>query len=129
LEDVEMLGRPAEMRDALDAGRAGADDADPLVLETGQIPVRIAAGVIIVPAAGVEAVAFEAVDPGDAGHLGIAEQAGAGDQVAGSDLVAAVRPDDPALPLTVPVGAFDRGLEQRVTLEIIVAGDRLGMGE
>ena len=45
LEDVELLGRLAEVGDALDRRGAGADDADALVGELVEVPVGVAAGV------------------------------------------------------------------------------------
>lgn len=43
-----MLG---ERRDGLDCGRARADDRDALVVELVEVAVRVAAGVVVVPAA------------------------------------------------------------------------------
>ncbi len=59
LEHVQVLGSLAEVRDALHGGRAGADDADALVLQPREVAVAVAAGVAVVPAAGVERVALE----------------------------------------------------------------------
>ena len=59
LEHVEVPRAGAEMRDALHGGGAGADDADALVGELVERRTRrVAAGVVVVPAAGVEAVAL-----------------------------------------------------------------------
>jgi hypothetical protein len=69
LEDVELLRRLAEVGHALHGGGAGADDADPLVGQAGEAARRVAAGVRVVPAAGVERVALERLDAGDARQL------------------------------------------------------------
>jgi hypothetical protein len=39
------------VRDALDRGRAGPDDPDALAGEPGEVPIRVAAGVAVVPPA------------------------------------------------------------------------------
>src|SRR5512143_450487 len=75
LEDVELPGPLAEMRDALHRGRAGADDADGLVGEPGQPARRVAAGIVEIPAGGVEAVPLKALDPRNTRQLRPAEQA------------------------------------------------------
>ena len=72
------FGVAAERRDALHRSGAGADDADPLV---GQVRHRRAlvgaTGVVVVPPAGVEAVAAERVDAGDARQLRPVQRTGA----------------------------------------------------
>ena len=62
LEDVELLGVFADERHALDGGRTGADDGDAFVGELRQSAAVIAAGVVVVPAAGVERVTLEIFD-------------------------------------------------------------------
>ena len=57
LEHVEVLGIPAQVGNELDAGRAGADERDALVAELVQSAVGVSAGVVVVPARGVEHVA------------------------------------------------------------------------
>ena len=66
LEHVQLLGRRAEVRDALDGGGPGADDPDALVGQLLQVPGRVAAGVLVVPPGRVEGLAGETVDPVDA---------------------------------------------------------------
>src|SRR5204863_7571458 len=51
LEDVELLRGRSDVRHALHGRGARADDADALVLQAGEVPVRIAAGVAVIPAA------------------------------------------------------------------------------
>jgi len=78
LEDQEFLAGLGEMRDALHRRGAGADDGDPLVAELRERRAQgIAAGVVIVPAAGVEGMALEGLDARYAGQLGHVQRAGA----------------------------------------------------
>jgi hypothetical protein len=51
-----VLGGAGDVRDHLDAARARADDGDLLVGELVQPAVDAAAGVLVVPARGVEGV-------------------------------------------------------------------------
>ena len=67
LENVELLGMLAEMRHALDRRGAGADYGNALIGQLVQVAVGITPGIGIIPAAGVETVAFVAVDPRNAG--------------------------------------------------------------
>ena len=92
----------AEVRHALDGGRAGADDRDALVGEPVQIAVGIAAGVAVVPAAGVEGVPLEAVDAGDAGQLRPVQRPVGHHDEARAHAVVAVGGDDPAALVLVP---------------------------
>ena len=62
LEDVQLLRVGADVRHALNRRRAGADDRDALVGELRQTAAVITAGVVVVPAAGVERVALELFD-------------------------------------------------------------------
>ena len=71
LQHVELLGVLAEVRHRLDRGRAGAEDRDALVGELVEHRVvPLAAGVLVVPARGVELVALEVVDARDVRELG-----------------------------------------------------------
>ena len=65
LEDDELIGLPGDLRDRLDAGRAGADDGDPLAGEVDAL-VR--------PLTGVEAPPRNRSMPSIAGQLGIERQ-------------------------------------------------------
>ncbi len=98
LEDVELFRRAAEMRHALHGGRAGADDADALVGKTGETAFGIAAGVGVIPAAGVEAVALETFDAGNAGQLRPAQRTACENDEARTDAIAAIGLDQPASP-------------------------------
>ena len=81
--------RPS-VRHALDRRRAGADDRHALVGQLVQVPGGVAAGVAVVPAAGVEAVALEVLDARDARQLGAARRAQRHHHEARPDVVAAV---------------------------------------
>src|SRR5581483_5013510 len=71
LEHVQLPGGAGQVRDALHGSRARADDGDSLVGQVAhRLPVGTAAGVAVVPAAGVERVPTEAVDAGDVGDFG-----------------------------------------------------------
>ena len=124
LEDVERLRRPREVRNALNGRGAGADDADALVGEPGHRRAeRIAAGIGVVPAAGVEGMPGERLDARDAGQLGNMQRTGAeADELRGED-VAAVGADDPTRPAGVPGQVFDLGVEQGVVVEAEMPAD------
>ncbi len=102
LEDVDVSGVLGEFRDGLDAGGAGADDADALSGEPGHAAVRGAAGVAVVPARGVEGVAGELLDAREGGELGLREGAGRRDHVTGAEGVVPVGGDQPLLCGVVP---------------------------
>ncbi|MEZ4333183.1 MAG: hypothetical protein R3F35_15590 [Myxococcota bacterium] len=91
LEDEEMPGPLAEMRDALDRRRPGPDDADALVGEAREPTRRIAAGIGVVPATGVERMPFEDLDAGIARELGAGERVARDDHEARSDRIRALR--------------------------------------
>ncbi len=69
---------------------------------------RVAAGVVVVPPAGVERVPAERLDAGDAGQLGAVQRAGAHGHEPGPELVAAVGGHDPAGGRLVPRAARSR---------------------
>ena len=129
LEDVELARALGQVGHALHGGGAGADDADPLVADPVQAAQHGAAGVLIVPAAGVEGVALEGLDAGDARQLGLVQGAVGHDHEAGAHGVAVVGRDDPALGRLVPGQVLDRGLEAGVLVEVIVPGDAARMLE
>ena len=54
LEDEELHRRGGDVRNDLHGRGAGADDPDALVGQAVQAAVRVAAGVVVVPPAGVE---------------------------------------------------------------------------
>src|SRR3546814_16629612 len=71
LHDVSVLGVLGQMRNELNRGRAGADDRHLLVAQLGEIGVApAAAGVVIVPAGGVEDLALELVDRSEERRVG-----------------------------------------------------------
>ncbi len=115
LEDIELLAGAREMRHALHGSGAGADDADALVGQLfHQRARRVAAGVIVIPAAGVERVSLEGLDAFDAGKFRHMQRPGAhADELRGEG-IAAIGADGPARFCLVPVEAHDLGVEQRV---------------
>ena len=92
-------------------------------------PVVVAAGVVVVPPAGVERVAAERVDPGDPGQLRHAQRAGAEHHELGGQPVAAVGLDDPARTGLVPAQPGHLGLEQRVRVQAELPADALAVRE
>ena len=91
-----MPGAFAQMGHALNGGCAGTDDPDPLALQTRQATHGITACIVIVPAAGMEGVALEGLNPGNAWQLGPVQRAIGHDHEPGLHGIAAVGPDDPA---------------------------------
>ena len=73
LEDVELLGHTGDLWHHLHGGGTGADDADALVGQTVHRLRGTASGVAVVPAAGVEGLALEVLDPGDSRQLGFVQ--------------------------------------------------------
>ena len=63
LDDGDLLRVLGEFGDALDRGGGGADDRHSLAGESGQAPVFVAAGVVVVPAAGVDPGVGRVGDP------------------------------------------------------------------
>ena len=129
LEYIQLLGGFAEIGHALHRGGAGADDADPLVAQAGEVAVGIAAGVVVVPAAGVEGMALEIADARDPGQLGPVQGPIDHDHEAGADPVVAVGVDDPAPGRFVPDHPVDLGLQAGVVVEAVVFGDAAAVGE
>ena len=118
------------MRHALHGRGAGADDADALVRQfVHQRARRIAAGVIVIPAAGVERVSLEGLDAFDAGQFWHMQRPRAhADELRGEG-IAAIGADGPARFGLVPVEAHDLGMEQRVVVEAVLPADALAMRE
>ena len=103
LKHQQLPAGAREMRHALHRGCAGADDRDAFVGElvhrrTG----RIAAGVGVVPAAGVERMSFERFDAGNAGQLGHVQRSRAHADELRGERIAAIRADAPARMLAFP---------------------------
>ena len=98
------------MRDALHRRGAGPDDADPLVGQAGhQAARRVASGVLVVPAAGVERMALKGLDSRDARQFRPVEGTRAHSDELRPHLVAAIRADDPPLRRVIPVERRDLG--------------------
>jgi hypothetical protein len=113
----------------LHGGSAGADDADALVAQLVQVAVAVAAGVVVVPAAGVERVALERVDARHARQLRPVQRAVGHAHVLGGEAVAAVGADLPHPVRGVPAQLGDAGLEQHVAVQVVVLGDAPAVGE
>src|SRR5690606_12492020 len=101
----------------------------PLVAESGQVSGGVTAGVVVVPPAGVEAVAGELLDSGDAGQLGTAEQTALGGDEAGTEDVAAVGAHRPPGGVLVPFHLGDPGLEEGVLVQAELLAEGLRVGE
>lgn len=124
LEDVQLLGVGAEMGDALDGGGARADQGDAFVGEAVEIPVGVAAGVRVVPAAGVEGAPAERLDARYPGEFRLAEGAAGGHHVPRAYPVAAVGGDEPLGRALVPAQLGDLRPEAGVAVEVEGAADR-----
>jgi hypothetical protein len=123
LEHVELLGAGPEVRHALHGRGTGTDDADHLVAQPGEPTRGVAAGVVVVPPAGVERVPGERLDARDAGQLRPVQRPVGHHHVAGTHAVAAVGADDPAAIRFVPRQVGDLGGQARVVVQPEVAGD------
>src|SRR5882757_5711462 len=117
LEHVEVLGIPTQMRYELHTGGPRADERNTLVTKLVQSAAGISAGVLIVPARRVEDVSLEVLDPRDAGQLRPVVRAGGQDHEAGSDVVAAVGVQPPALDRFVPAHRAHLSGEDRPVVE------------
>ena len=92
-------------------------------------PDGIAAGVVVIPAAGVERVALEGLDACDAGQFRHVQRPGAhADELRGEG-IAAVGADGPARFRLVPIETHDLGVEQRVVVEAVLLADALAVRE
>src|SRR5271154_1204115 len=129
LEDIKLLRVRADVRYGLDRCGAGADQSDTLVGQLCQAAVVVPACIIVIPPAGVEGVAFEALDAGNGRQLRPVERTGARDHEPRPHRVVAVGRDDPAGARLIPAHPGDMGLEGGVFVEVVVPGDALGMLE
>ena len=120
LEDGDGLGLLRDDGDGLDAGGAGADDADALA---GEVDAFVG------PFAGVDPVAFEGVEAGEVWEAGDGEAAGAHDAEARGEAVALVGFDVPAGGGVVVVGCGDAGFELHAAAEIEFVCDEAGVFE
>ena len=123
LEDEELLGACAEVRHALHGGGTGADDADPLVLQAGEAAIAIAAGVVVIPAAGVKGVPLETADTGHARQLGPMQRAAGQHHEPRPQHVLAVGGHLPARGIVEPAHVGNHGLEDCRAIEIEMAAD------
>src|SRR6266705_6346136 len=114
------------MRDALNRGRPGPDYTHAFVRVFVQAAVGVAAGVAVVPTAGVEGMPLELLDPSDRRELGPVQRPARHDHKTRPEDVAAVRGDVPAPFLLVPVRLFDLRLEAGPLVEVEVLSDPLG---
>ena len=130
LENVELFAGARQIRHALHGGGAGADDADALVRQLVHRRARgIAAGVVVIPPAGVERMSLEAFDARYARQFGDVQRPGAhADELRGEG-VAAVGVDDPARIRLVPFQISDLGMKQRVVVEAKLRADAPAMRE
>ena len=129
LEHVEMLRPGCEVRHALHGGRAGADDADHLVLQARQPAFRPAARIGIIPAARMEAVPLERLHARNAGQLRPVQRTIAHHHELRGELVAPVRLDRPGLLLLVPLHAGHAGAQQGLVEQVEALRDPLRMRE
>ena len=130
LEHEQLAARPGEVWDALHRGRPRADDAHVPVGEVlHRRTRRVAAGVAVVPSAGVEAVPSERLDAGDARQLRAVQRPGAHRHELGTHLVAAVGADDPAARILVPLEPGHLGRQTGVLVQVEVLGDATAMIE
>ena len=117
------------MRYALDRGSSGSDDTYALVLEFVQASSSITASIVVVPATGVEGVAFEFLDTGNPRQLGLVQWPARHDHKARLEHVAAIGSNRPTPRLIVPTRLLDPGLEAGFLVKMEVLPDPLGMGE
>src|SRR5689334_17431031 len=93
----------------------GADDADLLVAQlVERRALVVAAGVVVVPTAGVERVTLELFDARNARQLRHVQRARTHPEELGREAIAAVGLDDPTIGRFVPLEVRDLRVEQRV---------------
>src|SRR5213595_112475 len=117
----------AQVRDALDRRGPGADNCHPFVGELCESTLGRAAGVAVIPAAGVEAVALEGLDARDAGQLRPVQRTAGGDHETGVHGIAAVGGDEPSVLILQPAHLADLGLEAGQSVEVEVLADATRM--
>ena len=130
LEDKQVAGRSRQWRDALDAGRAGSDNGNALVLElVHRRAESITAGVGIIPPAGVKRLAFEVLDTRDTRQLGDVQRAGPHAEIFCGEVIATVGGDPPDLRRLLPFDGGNLGVEQRFVIQVVMLRDPIAMGE
>src|SRR3546814_11278939 len=105
---MELLRVTPEIRDRLHRRRTGADDRNPLIgqaVEFRLLPA--AAGVVVVPTRGVEDLALERRQSGNARQLRPVQRTAAHDTETCPDVVAAIGDDLPAADTLAPAPGFD----------------------
>src|SRR3984893_11348690 len=117
------------MRHALNRGRPGANDSDAFVQKLVQAAGGIAAGVVVVPATGVEGMPLELLDPGDRRELGPVQGPTRHDHEARLEDITSVSADRPAAGFIVPACLFDLRLEAGPPVKVEVLPDPLGVLE
>ena len=117
LEDGEVLDLGGDRRDHLHRGGAGADDRHP--------PAAQVLGVV--PAGGVHERAGEAVEPVDVRRLGLGEDAGGADHVAGGDGPATGAAELPEVGLLVEGRAGDLGVQHDALAQAVAVHAALGV--
>src|SRR5260370_41568611 len=113
-----MLRGLAQVWHALDRGRTGADDRYTLVGELVQISGGVAAGVVVVPAAGGKGVPLEGIDSGEAGQLGPIQGTVRHNYVTRAQPVVAVGGDDPSAFAFVARVFLDLGLAHAAAVQV-----------
>ena len=113
LEHGQLRGACGNHRHRLDAGRSGADLADP---QPGEIHP------LMRPFAGMQAAALEAVDARDGGHVGGREAAHGSDQEARGVPLTGFGLDPPQILRAVPARRRDPGAQADVAAEVEAVG-------
>ena len=108
----------------------GADDANALVRQVDHGgAIRVPAGVLIVPPAGVKVVTGEGLDAGNTGQLRpVQGPRSHGDETC-ANLVAAIGRNDPSRNRVIPGELRDLGRKQRIVVESKVGSHPFGVGK
>src|SRR5271156_4838149 len=117
------------MRYALNGSRAGADNSDFLVAEFVQIPRGIAAGVTVIPAAGVERMPLVIVDTRNPRQLRPVQRPVGHDDEARAHPVVAVGGNDPPALFLAPGDVFDLSLKACIAIQIELFTDTPCVGQ
>ncbi len=125
LEDEQLVRRRGEVRHTLDRRCPGSDDADTLVRQV----LQLLAGVVVVPAAGVEHVTAKRLDAGNPGQLRLLKVSVGHGYEPRPHRVAAVRGDDPAGLHCVPTNFVHLRLQARIAVQVVVLCDSLAVRE
>ena len=129
LEHEELISDLGHLRHDLDRRGACSDDADPLADQLVHGFGRTTAGVAVVPAAGVERLALERLDPRDPRKLGLVQDATGEDDEPGGELIISAGRHCPALSVLIPDRIGHVGLEERFRVQVERSGEELGVLE